>query len=498
MPGMRRSSLLWLPIGIPFVAQAQTLYRITNAIITEKDHVIRGMDATAMIHGADGSDRVVLHDAGGVELRAKGMVSPQHVRRSSVKHRAVHTTLEIELTVDGRKDAQRVENIHYLDQARRSHFKEQFTFKNGNRVSVVLAEFDGYPERSPKEEAGMAPSPDAGGGHLTRSRKAAPAKPSYRSSVRHMDRPVIFDRQQPPIMLIRSFHPMLKTLSFCLLFLLHVGIARGQDKAPQMIIGVEPVRTVDEPEYKYMAQQLTDLITRTLQRTGQFQVISNANAAVTKQERERQKSADYAGGHTADQFVVTGASKLLVGKLTGYEKAKKDEPVKLLNGETKMVNNTYMAAIFSLELVDVATNTSMSQEEFRVGAMNAHEGTAYDILMRNSSRRISNWLVKNLDHDFRIIQVESTTKKEGYPKTVLINGGTNLDLQNGEQLQVMEIQQIGTATREIPICGLTVQSVQGEVAVCTVGSILSKEDKQKLHERMEAKADLKVWFRSND
>lgn len=299
-------------------------------------------------------------------------------------------------------------------------------------------------------------------------------------------------------MLIRSFHPMLKTLSFCLLFLLHVGIARGQDKAPQMIIGVEPVRTVDEPEYKYMAQQLTDLITRTLQRTGQFQVISNANAAVTKQERERQKSADYAGGHTADQFVVTGASKLLVGKLTGYEKAKKDEPVKLLNGETKMVNNTYMAAIFSLELVDVATNTSMSQEEFRVGAMNAHEGTAYDILMRNSSRRISNWLVKNLDHDFRIIQVESTTKKEGYPKTVLINGGTNLDLQNGEQLQVMEIQQIGTATREIPICGLTVQSVQGEVAVCTVGSILSKEDKQKLHERMEAKADLKVWFRSND
>lgn len=296
----------------------------------------------------------------------------------------------------------------------------------------------------------------------------------------------------------RSTFTLLKITLLCILASFTPRSSSGQEKTPQMIIGVEPVRTVDEADYKYMAQQLTDLITRTLQRTGQFQVVSLSNSAVTKQERERQKTADYAGGRTADQYVVSGAQKILVGKLTGYEKIKKDEAVKLLNGQTSMVNNTYIAAIFTLELLDVATNTSLSQEEFRVGAKNANEGIAYDILMRNSSRRISNWLVKNLDHDFRIIQVESTTKKDGFPKTVLINGGTNLDLQDGEQLQVVEIQRIGTGTREIPVCGLTVQAVQGEFSVCTVGSMLSRSDNERLHEKLEAKADLKVWFRSDN
>ncbi|MBL7939496.1 MAG: hypothetical protein JNL43_09070 [Flavobacteriales bacterium] len=271
----------------------------------------------------------------------------------------------------------------------------------------------------------------------------------------------------------------------------------AQEKKPQMVIAVDPVRTVDEQDYKYMAQQLTDQITRTLQRTGQFQVVSNVNANETKQERERQKTADYAGGKTAGQFIVDGADKLLVGKLTGYEKTQKDEQLKLL-GNTTTTNYTYIAAVFTLELLDVATNTSISQQEFKVGSKHSNPGTAYDILMKNCSRKISNWLVKNLDHNFRILNVESWTKKDSLPKTVLINGGVNMDLQINEELQVVEIKRKEDIVLEIPVCTLYVQQVLGEGSICKVGSSLDfgKADPQRLKERLDAKADLKIWFKT--
>ncbi|HRH69982.1 MAG TPA: hypothetical protein PLB89_10785 [Flavobacteriales bacterium] len=270
----------------------------------------------------------------------------------------------------------------------------------------------------------------------------------------------------------------------------------AQEKKPQMVIAVEPVTAPNtQPENVAVAQQLTDLITRVLQRTKQFQVVSNVHADATKQERERQKTSDYAGGKTADQYVVDGADKLLIGKLTSVQAKQQDEPYKnLITGETKTVNYTYIQVLFTLELLDVAHNTSISAENFKVPIKSNSPGGAYDELMKQCGRRVSNWMVKNLDHDFRIVQVETRNKK-GYPKTVLINGGTNMDLQTNEQLQVVEIQRIGESIREIPVCMLSVSQVQGEFSVCNVVSLFGS-DIEKLHQRLEAKAELKVWFKT--
>lgn len=122
---------------------AQTIYRITNVTITEKDQVTNGQDVTAEIRGAEGTDRVQILAGQDIELRSSVKVSTQNVKRSSLKSSAVNAIFEIDLKVDGKKDNRRVEKIYYMDQERRSHFKEKFVFKNGNQVRVLTVEFDG-------------------------------------------------------------------------------------------------------------------------------------------------------------------------------------------------------------------------------------------------------------------------------------------------------------------------------------------------------------------
>lgn len=122
---------------------AQTIYKISNVTITEKEQVQNGMDVSAMIKGAEGSDRVVVFAGQAITLESRVKVSTQNVKRSSLKSSAVNAIFEIDLKVDGQKDNRRVEKVYYMDQERKSHFKEKFVFKTGNQVRVITVEFDG-------------------------------------------------------------------------------------------------------------------------------------------------------------------------------------------------------------------------------------------------------------------------------------------------------------------------------------------------------------------
>ncbi|MBL7951149.1 MAG: hypothetical protein JNM62_05470 [Flavobacteriales bacterium] len=129
--------------ALSFTLSAQTIYKISNVTITEKEQVRNGMDVSAMIKGAEGSDRVVIFAGQDMTLESRVKVSTQNVKRSSLKSSAVNAMFEIDLNVDGKKDNRRVEKIYYMDQERKSHFKEKFIFKNGNQVRVITVEFDG-------------------------------------------------------------------------------------------------------------------------------------------------------------------------------------------------------------------------------------------------------------------------------------------------------------------------------------------------------------------
>ena len=126
----------------PF-ATAQTIFRITNVTITEKENVLTGNGATAEIKGSEGSDRVVVYADQRMTVKARVKVSTQNVARSSLKSSAVNAIFEIDMHLDGKKDNRRIEKIFYMDQERTTHLKEKFVTKQGNQVRVITVEFDG-------------------------------------------------------------------------------------------------------------------------------------------------------------------------------------------------------------------------------------------------------------------------------------------------------------------------------------------------------------------
>ncbi len=125
-------------------AQAQTMFHITNATITEKDNVRRGQDVSAEVVGSEGQDRLVMFDQDGIRAKAQVRIHTHNSRRSSVKDGAVYVTFVIHLKVDGDSDKREVKKTFYGDQERVTHFKEKFTIKKkGINVRVITVEFDG-------------------------------------------------------------------------------------------------------------------------------------------------------------------------------------------------------------------------------------------------------------------------------------------------------------------------------------------------------------------
>ena len=132
--------LFLLTVGM---AHAQTRFQVTNVTVTENDRVMTATDATALMGGVEGSDRVVLFDQDGIQVRAWVKVSTHHVRRSSVKDGAVNAIFELDLEVAGTRDERRVEKIFYAGQERRTTITEKFTIKNGIDMRVITVSYEG-------------------------------------------------------------------------------------------------------------------------------------------------------------------------------------------------------------------------------------------------------------------------------------------------------------------------------------------------------------------
>lgn len=140
---MIRTILFTALASMTSLAQAQTIFRISNVTITEKENILTGNGATAEIKGSEGSDRVVVYADQHMTIKARVKVSTQNVARSSLKSSAVNAIFEIDMILDGKKDNRRIEKIFYMDQDRTTHLKEKFVTKQGNQVRVIVVEFDG-------------------------------------------------------------------------------------------------------------------------------------------------------------------------------------------------------------------------------------------------------------------------------------------------------------------------------------------------------------------
>ncbi len=138
-----RLLLLSLIVLFATASHAQTRVKITNVSITEKENVSKGPDATSVLNGSEGSERIVLFTDGPLSVRTWMKVSTHKSPRSSTKDSAVNLIMELDLLQNGKKkDNLRVEKIFYMDQARTTSFNEKFVIKNGIDVRVLEVKFD--------------------------------------------------------------------------------------------------------------------------------------------------------------------------------------------------------------------------------------------------------------------------------------------------------------------------------------------------------------------
>jgi hypothetical protein len=138
-----RILLLSLILLASDLLQSQTVVRISNVTITEKENVSKGTDVTSTLNGAEGSERIVLFTDGPTAIRTWFKVSTHKSPRSSTKDSAVNLIMELDLLENGKKkDNRRVEKIFYMDQARTTTFKEEFVIKTGITVRVLKVQFD--------------------------------------------------------------------------------------------------------------------------------------------------------------------------------------------------------------------------------------------------------------------------------------------------------------------------------------------------------------------
>jgi hypothetical protein len=139
---MFRILIIGLLATMTSFTQAQTLVKITNVTITEKDQVLQGADVTAEMPRGEGTDRVVLYAGQNIAADTWIKVNTHNVRRSSVKDGAVNMMFEVDLIVDGKKDNRRVERIFYAGQERKTRISEKFTIKRGLDVRVITVSYD--------------------------------------------------------------------------------------------------------------------------------------------------------------------------------------------------------------------------------------------------------------------------------------------------------------------------------------------------------------------
>lgn len=283
-----------------------------------------------------------------------------------------------------------------------------------------------------------------------------------------------------------------RALALCALITITPTVGSyAQSTKSQMTIGVYPLQSSDDADQRAQAAQLTGLIAQVAKRSGQFKVIASNHEELTKDIREKQKDGDYISGSIAKQFKADGALQALTGRLNTYE-ARRSEGAKTGKALLDLASgvNTNVNMGFSLDLVDVSTNALISSESFTVNGSGVTLGDAQSSVQRRAKRYISNWLVKQLDFEFKILEV-ATRNKKNFPETVIINGGQNMDLNTGEKLEVVEISTLEGFKREMPVCHLTVKEVQGEVTICNVNF----NDRERLQTKLDEKAPLRIWFR---
>lgn len=288
---------------------------------------------------------------------------------------------------------------------------------------------------------------------------------------------------------------MKNRLFLILMGLLWLGLINAQDESKILSVGLLPVTSIPDYGDRY-TEYIRDQISNAFASKSRFAVVERASLDAIYKERNLQMREDFIDGTIVEQGKSIGAQYLISCNISEITSAEINEPTSALrkNSAGQLVmyyfNRQDLQINFNIniKLIDVATGAVQSSKKISrsvryKGSEHARPAVQNCILPTIESLGVSirYWVNEIFPVEMKIIQVETSDKK-GMPKTVLVTGGAEMDMQNSRailsntssELEVFEARTISVDGREIlrplVIGKVIVEKVEGELAVCKIKS----------------------------
>lgn len=265
-----------------------------------------------------------------------------------------------------------------------------------------------------------------------------------------------------------------------------------QAQDPVMQIGSYGfLNVVPESDDVQEAAMLTSITNELLGRNTRIAVINRKVEDLLDKERNENLNPEFIRGKIAKQGAAMGATHQLVGIVTACNvtEHRNYNP----NGTSTV---SYQASVtFEVSLIDQATgqNVGGSKTYTVTGGSGLFGGIgpegALNTANKRAKRKIANWLMTVLPSDLRILKVTDSTSK-GFPKQLMVKGGSNIGMTKGEDLIIVEFETVDGVAIENTIAELNVTEVKTESSECKV-----RKGGEELKAKRDAKAELKILFK---
>lgn len=274
------------------------------------------------------------------------------------------------------------------------------------------------------------------------------------------------------------------------------------------VVGILPVTSVTGEGQVYTSN-VQAIVTKVFVEKSRFTVVDRTKLDQIAKERNLQKQEDFLNGEVIEQGKSLGAQYLIsaninqIAKRGGYiEKSKieYDSYSKQYYTKKYQVYLTQIDLIINVQIIDVTTGVVKSNKSITSNA--EAETTSQETVINSAVRGLEVYIKAYANNAFpvfmKIIKVETTDKK-GLPKTVLIKGGSDVDLSYqktsgfygiGKKDVSSELEVYENATeivdgkeykRKITVGKVKISEVQGEFSICEVKKG-AEEIQQKLNE----------------
>ena len=288
---------------------------------------------------------------------------------------------------------------------------------------------------------------------------------------------------------------MKKYVILLLMSLCYVSIARGQEEDKIVPIGILPVTSLPNSGVQF-TEHVREQITSAFTSKSRFIVVDRTRLDAIYKERNLQMREDFMDGAIVEQGKSIGARYLVNGSISelnfnNVNTKKTSYPVDKVTGKVYIREwirlDLQVVLVVNVKIIDVetgavkSTKTVTSSLVFE-GNESARPNPSEQMVIQNINNLrgyIKAWINSVFPVEMKVVQIESSDKK-GIPKTILVTGGSEMDMQHSKsliintssELEVFESRIITLDGREIQrplvVGNVVVEKVEGELAVCKI------------------------------